>query len=310
MTAAMSQSLNVLDLRKQSYNATLVELRHIHDDLAIFRIAPDNGSLSFVPGQYATLGLGMWEDRVPGCQNENLTLTERERLVRRAYSVSSPVCDEHGIVMQESGAILEFYISLVRSAKKRPPSLTPRLFNMRVGDRLHLGGACHGTYTLDGVEPTDAVVFVATGTGEAPHNSMIAELIRRGHHAPIVSVVCTRLKQDLGYLAQHHFLERTHRNYSYLTLTTRESENLDPKHPEYVGKQYIQDYFSTGEFESDLGISLGVEATKFYLCGNPAMIGAPSKTEPSSGMVSLLERRGFKIDKPGSPGNVHFEKYW
>jgi hypothetical protein len=27
-------------------------------------------------------------------------------------------------------------------------------------------------------------------------------------------------------------------------------------------------------------------------------------------MVEVLERRGFQVDRPHEPGNIHFEKYW
>jgi hypothetical protein len=27
-------------------------------------------------------------------------------------------------------------------------------------------------------------------------------------------------------------------------------------------------------------------------------------------VVELLTKRGFKIDRRGDPGNIHFEEYW
>jgi ferredoxin--NADP+ reductase len=54
-----------------------------------------------------------------------------------------------------------------------------------------------------------------------------------------------------------------------------------------------------------------------YLCGNPAMIGIPHTEEDGShsypqptGVVEILERRGFHTDERGRRGNIHFEKYW
>jgi ferredoxin--NADP+ reductase len=47
------------------------------------------------------------------------------------------------------------------------------------------------------------------------------------------------------------------------------------------------------------------------------MIGVPLHTHNETtrypqptGMVELLEKRGFRIDRPHEPGNIHFEKYW
>ena len=58
------------------------------------------------------------------------------------------------------------------------PALTPRLFALKEGDRIQLGERITGHYTLDLVKEGDAVVFLATGTGEAPHNYMLWELLR------------------------------------------------------------------------------------------------------------------------------------
>jgi hypothetical protein len=39
------------------YNATLTEVKRIHEGLAIFRVVPDGQPIDFVPGQYTVLGL-------------------------------------------------------------------------------------------------------------------------------------------------------------------------------------------------------------------------------------------------------------
>ena len=61
---------------------------------------------------------------------------------------------------------------------RQPPALTPRLFMLKEGDRLFIGEKIAGHFTLDPVKPTDKVVFLSTGTGEAPHNYMLWELLR------------------------------------------------------------------------------------------------------------------------------------
>ena len=42
------------------------------------------------------------------------------------------------------------------------------------------------------------MLFLATGTGEAPHNYMLWELLRRGHTGRILSACCVRYRRDLG----------------------------------------------------------------------------------------------------------------
>ena len=43
------------------------------------------------PGQYTTLGLGFWEPRFPGCQEETLQPGDETKLARRSYSISCSV---------------------------------------------------------------------------------------------------------------------------------------------------------------------------------------------------------------------------
>src|SRR5690606_28492366 len=103
-----------------------------------------------------------------------------------------------------------------------PPALTPRLFTLKTGDRLFVGTKITGHYTLACVTPEQDVIFLATGTGEAPHNAMIAELFELGHTGKIINAVCVRQRSDLGYIAAHQELERQYQSYRYLPLTTRE----------------------------------------------------------------------------------------
>ena len=79
---------------------------------------------------------------------------------------------------------LEFYIVLVReNPDGRVPALTPRLFALEEGDRIQLGeqitGHLHARAPVK--DRATRVVFLGTGTGEAPHNYMLWELLRRGH---------------------------------------------------------------------------------------------------------------------------------
>src|SRR4029079_14144671 len=144
---------------------------------------------------------------------------------------------------------LEFYIVLVRETPDgRVPALTPRLFALQEGDRLQIGERVTGHYTLDPVRAGDTVVFLGTGTGEAPHNYMTWELLRRGHTVRILNACCVRYSRDLGYLHTHQALMGQYPNYTYLSLTTREAGS--------TRKVYIQDVITSGELEERLGSPL------------------------------------------------------
>ncbi|MCS7020802.1 MAG: ferredoxin--NADP reductase [Gemmataceae bacterium] len=302
--------------RAQRYNATIVYLKKVHSDLMILRVRPDFPRPSFQAGQYCTLGLGYWEPRVEGCQEEHLEPGAEARVVRRSYSISCPILDDENpeqLYDLDRSDWLEFYIVLVRSNPDgRVPAFTPRLFTRQVGDRIQMGEKIAGHYTLDPVRPGDTVVFLATGTGEAPHNTMIWELLRRGHTGRIVSVCCVRYKQDLGYLQTHQKLMERYPHYLYLPLTTRE--------PGQTRKVYIQDLISSGELEERMGQPLDPARTHVYLCGNPRMIGVPQRDKTTgavtypqpAGAIEILEKRGFQADIPSLKykGNIHFEEYW
>ncbi|HUG92113.1 MAG TPA: ferredoxin--NADP reductase [Planctomycetaceae bacterium] len=296
------------------YNSQLVGAVAVHESLRILRVRPDWGRFQYQPGQYTVLGLGDWEP----CVGQAAPAPDGTgRLIQRAYSCSASLLDPQlRLVRPGDCPYVEFYVTLVRRPGGRP-GLTPRLFALRERDRLFIGRRGHGRYTLEYLDPDDEVVFAATGTGEAPHNAMVAELLARGHRGGITSVTCVRRKQDLAYLAAHRELERQFQQYRYLFLTTREPENVDPGRPDYVGKRYLQDYFESGQLEGEIGPRLDPARTHVYLCGNPVMIGAPSQVSrageglaQSTGMIEVLQRRGFALDEPDRPGNIHFEKYW
>lgn len=306
------QDLDAEALRRRHYNATIASMRRIHEDLLLMRVVPDGALPSFRPGQWATLGLGYWEPPLAGCRAEEPGPDRRTRLVRRAFSISSPVLDPtgHRLVSPEEEGFLEFYIVLVRKGLEEgePPAFTPRLFLLERGARIWLGPKITGTYTLDPVEPWHDVLFCATGTGEAPHNRMIWHLLRSGHEGRIASVVCCRRREDLAYLEVHRRLEQLYPNYAYLALTTRDAGGP---------KKYIQDVIASGELEERTGLRLDPERVHVFLCGNPAMIGIPVErgagtVYPSpKGVIEVLEtEKGFRADRRNRPGNIHFEKYW
>jgi ferredoxin--NADP+ reductase len=305
----------IAELRRQHYNATVAELRFPNPDLMIVRLTPDFPRPPHQPGQYTSIGLGNWEPRHPSCPPEPLDPGDDMKLVRRAYSISCSILDENGQLLNlDSTNWLEFYIVLVRdSTKEKPPALTPRLFMLREGDRLNVVKKITGHFTLDPVRLGDTIVFLATGTGEAPHNYMIWDLLRRGHAGRILSACCVRYRRDLGYLPVHEALMRRFPHYTYLSLTTREADTIHKK-------VYIQDLITSGQLEERLGQPLDPAHTHVYLCGNPLMIGVPSHdretdqyTYPTPiGVVEILEKRGFQVDRPQvkRKGNIHFEEYW
>ncbi len=313
LLGAMMTPDEIAELRGKHYNATVVHLRLANPELMIVRVRPDAGVAKHRPGQYSTLGMGHWEPRAPDCQAEIPKVGEETKLIRRAYSISCSILDDDGSLPNRANQEwLEFYIVLVRKAD-HPPALTPRLFTLKEGDRIFLGEKIAGHFTLEPVRPTDNVVFLSTGTGEAPHNYMLWELLAKNHQGRILAACCVRYQQDLGYRVVHETLASRHPNYTYLQLTTREANNLGQK-------VYIQDLITSGQLEERLGDQLDPARTHVYLCGNPKMIGAAEIDKATGatvfpqppGVIEILSKRGFQADQPSLKlkGNIHVEEYW
>ena len=305
-------------LREKFYNATIIERIDVHADLARFRIRPDAPIPPFQPGQYVALGLGNWEPRLEGTQPETVPEKKLRKLTRRAYSISCPMIDPEGKVAPvDSVDYLEFYVTLVREADspdKKPPVLTPRMFGLAKGDRIEVQKKITGHYVLENVNPTDTILMLGTGTGEAPHNAMTATLLADQHQGKIVNVTSVRRRSDLAYAVEQAALMKQYPNYRYLPFTTRDPENLDKSHPNFVGKQYLQTLFTSGQLGKAADDPFSPENTHVFLCGNPAMIGyvAPGADPlPTPGMLPLLREAGFTDDcELHGPGTIRFEKYW
>ncbi|TWT97085.1 Ferredoxin--NADP reductase [Botrimarina colliarenosi] len=309
----------IAELRALHYNATLTHFSLVNDRLARLRVRLDEGkALGYEPGQYTTLGLGNWEPRHPEADPETHNEKTVRRLAKRAYSISCRLLNDDGSVAAAGDETeIEFYIALVTQAEKAPPAFTPRLFLRQVGDRLEMNPRPKGHFVLGDLKPTDNIVFASTGTGEAPHNAMLAKLLADGHEGRIASLCCVRYRADLGYLAEHHRLMEAYPQYRYVPLTTREKENRNVSEPGYTGAVYVQDLLGSATASAQLGFDLDPRTTKVFLCGNPAMIGIPHKDgHPEGryptprGTVEALEALGFQADEPKKPGNIHYEKYW
>jgi ferredoxin--NADP+ reductase len=297
--------------REENYNATITSIREHNPDLWVMKVKPDEPVEPFAPGKYTTLGLGFWEPRADDVLEDFAEdPDQRGKMARRSYSVSSSIVDEDGELVEPHPEEIEFYIVQVPPEEDEIPALTPRIFTREVGDRIFMSPKFTGRYTLEGVETSDNVVFLSTGTGEAPQNLMTAELLRRGHEGKIVSVVCVRYRRDLAYESEQAVVEESFPNYQYVALTTREPENEG-------NKIYIQDFVESGRLEEVLDAPLDPANTHVFLCGNPLMIGLPKWDDDGTmhfpetrGVCEILHQRGFTIDHLRERGSVHYEEYW
>lgn len=299
--------LDVEGLRQENYNARVVYVRRPHADLMVLRVQPDAPIPGYDAGQWIAIGTGNWEARALGVGRESLPQEDHKKLMRRPYSIGSPILEDgtDHLLSPARENFYELYLALDRTAAVPSPLVT-RLFALETGSRLWVADEPKGNNTLSHVRPDDDVLFVATGTGEAPHNRMIWELLRRGHRGRLASVVSTRRHDDQAYRAVHERLVRLQTNYRWIPLVTREPDASTPR---------VQELLRRGELEERAGFDIDPRRTRVFLCGNPAMVGAPRLQNGQrifmhpDGMVELLEQRGFRADPVDGNINIHFERY-
>jgi ferredoxin--NADP+ reductase len=305
------------------YNATVSSRVEVAPGLVIMRVVPDNLPFEFKAGQYVVLGLKASEPRLEEFEAEALAVVssaveapltgagaaavaeavgtpesraaveaqaaaiakavqDPERMIRRAYSIASESrADEY----------LEFYLTVVMSGE-----LTPRLFKLKVKDRLYVGPKAVGVFTL-AKAPGKHILMIGTGTGLAPYMSMLRSELECNGPRKFVVVHGARYSWDLGYRTELTGLARHCRNFCYIPVITRPQEDVTWK-----GRSgYLQNLIASGAIEEETGLALTPETFDIFLCGNPGMIET---------VIHWAEERGFVKDKGHDIGTIHTEEYW
>jgi ferredoxin--NADP+ reductase len=297
------------------YNATVSSRVEVAPGLVIMRVAPDNLPFEFKSGQYVVLGLKASEprvdesesdvapsvlptaqagaDAVPGTAESQAAVDAQaatvqkaaldpERMIRRAYSIASE---------SRSDEYVEFYLTLVMSGE-----LTPRLFNLKIKDRLYVGPKAVGVFTLDKA-PGKHILMVGTGTGLAPYMSMLRSELDCNAERKFVVVHGARYSWDLGYRTELTGLARHCSNFKYMPVITRPAEDVT-----WRGQSgYLQNVIASGAIEEQTGLPLTPDNFDIFLCGNPGMIET---------VIGWAEGLGFTRDKGHDHGTLHVEEYW
>ncbi len=220
------------------------------------------GVAPFEPGQFLQLGL-----------------EQPEKHLHRPYSVASP-----------HGDILDFFIVLVEDGH-----LTPKLWDLREGDRVDVSSKAAGSFTLSHVPPSKVLWLIATGTGLAPYIAMIRSGEIFHDYEKVIVVHGVRFKQDLAYQKEFADYQNHHGNsFVYIPAVSRESIEGG-----ITGR--ITTALANGELERIACASISPESSRFMLCGNPDMLNE---------MEEILLARGLLRHKVKTPGQIVVERYW
>jgi ferredoxin/flavodoxin---NADP+ reductase len=219
------------------YSARIIERRDISNDLWVIRVDP-GGEYSFVPGQYATLGV-----------------VSPEKHYERAYSIVSAPHEK----------FLEFFVELVPQG-----DVTPRLYPYRVGDEFTLRKVAKGRFILDTTSDCTNHLLLATVTGVAPYVSFVRSLYRQwkdakfqGEHKLFLLDGASR-SWELGYREE---LIRLAAEVPWLTYVPTVSRPWEDK--SWRGETGRVDDL-VRKYTDSLGLT--PVNTRAYLCGHPSMI--------------------------------------
>jgi ferredoxin--NADP+ reductase len=211
---------------------------------------------------------------------------EPDKLIKRAYSIASSPLNRQ---------FLEFYIALVPGG-----TLSPRLFNLDIGDRVCLSQKAIGKFKFDDEQvPQGAnLVLVATSSGLAPFLSMLSTYMRLAPKRRIVLVHGVRHSWDLGYRSILMTMQELRSNFTYIPVVSRPEEE-----PAIWNGMtgHVQDAWKSGAIEKAFGVCPSPDNTHVFMCGSPQM---------GESMLALLGQEGFKEDTKSGPGQIHLEKYW
>lgn len=265
------------------YNATVMARIDITPRLAILQIRPDDLDFSFIAGQYTVLGLLRSAQRIPESRPEEAQDESPDKLVKRAYSISS------GSVTRK---YVEFYVALVSDG-----ALTPRLFALSGGDRIFMGSRFKGMFTIDRAPGDKNLLLAATGTGIAPYISMLRSRILDGSKRRAAVLHGASYSWDLGFRNELEEMASRCKGFVYAPVISRPQESHDWKG--MAGRLPL--WLKNPGLGKILGFDAAPETTHVFLCGNPGMI---------EDAALVLAAQGFRADAGKNPGNLHFEKFW
>lgn len=255
--------------------ATITYVELIKEDLAIFRIVPEDGKVpDFRAGQFITLGMP--------------NPAEGNKMVRRAYSIASH---------PENRKFIELVIRWVR--KPLPGRLTTLLFNAREGDEI--GWIKPSGIALDinekmpdGSKDERRIVCIGGGTGIAPFVSYAQHLHDIGDKREIVVLHGASYVDELVYKQLFTDLENESRdkgkdkwNFTYRAAISRPQEWFNRSWGGQTGR--VETFLRPKEsglspLEELVGEKVTKDNTMFYVCGWQGTI---------DGVMDFLKPRGF-----------------
>jgi ferredoxin--NADP+ reductase len=237
----------------------VIENKHWTDALFSLRVQ--------VPGEAPRLGF-------EAGQFVRIALEER---LARPFSFVNPPQDP----------VLEFYGIVVPEGP-----LSPRLAQLRAGERLLVASNPAGFLVLSEVPDCETLWLVSTGTGIAPFLSILRTDAPWRRFRNVVLVHAVRHARELVYGDMIRKFSKEKR-LRYVTFVSRE-----PAPGSLPGR--IPAALRDGSLERAAGLSLDPRS-HVMLCGNPAML---------KDAAAALAERGLRKHRRRNPGHITVESFW
>ncbi len=172
--------------------------------------------------------------------------------------------------------------------------LSPRLAQLRPGERFWVVPAPNGFLTLDEIPDARHLWLLATGSAIGPFLSILKTAAPWSRFETVVLGHSVRTADDLSYPDTIQELRQRHpAQFRFVPFTTRE-DGADRLH------QRIPASIESGVLEQATGLALTPETAHVMLCGNAGML---------HDALTTLERRGMRRHRRREPGHVSMEKY-
>ena len=262
--------------------ATITFIELLKEDLAIFRLVPDDGKVpDFRAGQFITIGMP--------------NPAEGNKIVRRAYSIASH---------PENKKFIELVIRWVR--KPLPGRLTTLLFNAREGDEV--GWIKPSGIALDindkmpdGSKDERRIVCIGGGTGLAPFVSFAQHLHDVGDKREIVVLHGASYVDELSYKQILTDLDDESRdrgkdkwNFTYRASISRPQEWFNRSWGGQIGR--VETFLRPKDngmsvLEELVGEKVTKDNTMFYVCGWQGTIDGTMDYLKPRGFVTMSDKR-------------------
>jgi ferredoxin/flavodoxin---NADP+ reductase len=224
---------------------------------ALFSLRVEGPQLRFEAGQFVRIAL--------------------DERIARPFSFVNPPDDP----------VLEFYGIVVPEGP-----LSPRLMELRAGERLLVAPNPAGFLVLSEVPDAETLWLVSTGTGIAPFLSILRTGTPWRRFRNVVLVHAVRHARELVYQDMIRKIVKEN-SLRYLTFVSRESApgSLTGRIPAAM---------RDGRLETAAELALDPHS-HVMLCGNPDML------KDASG---ALAERGLRKHRRRTPGHITVESFW